>query len=130
MRLTGTPGWLTGRSRQEAADSSLDPPEGTSAPARVWAIGGGKGGVGKSFVAVNMATVAAESGKSVLLIDADLGGANLHTCLGVTPGDQLNLSDFLEERVLDLLRVELELAMQQTGVPSLSGIGRRFVGSS
>ena len=34
------------------------------------------------------------------------------------------------ERVLDLLRIELELAMQQTGVPSLKGISHTFVGSA
>ncbi len=50
---------------------------------RLWVIGGGKGGVGKSFFAASTATVLARSGKSVIAVDADLGCPNLHTFLGI-----------------------------------------------
>lgn len=46
-------------------------------------IGSGKGGVGKTVFTANLGTVLAGYGKTVILVDLDLGGANLHTCLGV-----------------------------------------------
>ncbi len=61
---------------------------------RIVAFGGGKGGIGKSLVAANVGIALARSGHSVLLVDADLGGANLHTCLGV-PQPAATLSDFI-----------------------------------
>ena len=68
---------------------------------RIWAIGGGKGGVGKSVIATNVAATIAGPGTSVALVDADLGGANLHTLLGV-PSPKANLSDFISKRVASL----------------------------
>lgn len=50
---------------------------------RIWAIGGGKGGVGKSFITANLAMLLAQQKKRVVAIDVDLGGANLHSFLGV-----------------------------------------------
>jgi flagellar biosynthesis protein FlhG len=71
---------------------------------RVWAIGGGKGGVGKSVIAANVAVTMARSGNRVALVDADLGGANLHTLIGLaTP--KRNLSDFISRRVASLAEV-------------------------
>ncbi len=46
-------------------------------------VASGKGGVGKSVFAVNLAVALAELGKTTVLIDLDLGGANLHTLLGI-----------------------------------------------
>ena len=77
----------------------------TAPTPRVWAIGGGKGGIGKSVIAANLAVVLAQRGCRVVLIDADLGGANLHTILGV-PARGPTLSDFLHrrsERLCDIL---------------------------
>ena len=54
---------------------------------KIIAIGGGKGGIGKSLLAANMGVHLALSGRRAVLVDADLGGANLHTCLGVPPPD-------------------------------------------
>jgi len=68
---------------------------------RVWAVGGGKGGVGKSVIAANIAAAIASPTDSVALVDADLGGANLHTLLGV-PSPKANLSDFISKRVSSL----------------------------
>jgi flagellar biosynthesis protein FlhG len=61
---------------------------------RIWAIGGGKGGTGKSFVAASLGLHLASLGRDVLLIDADLGAPNLHTLLGMKNGHP-DLGDFL-----------------------------------
>ena len=44
---------------------------------QIWAIGGGKGGVGKTLITANFAITLAKAGASVTLVDLDLGGANL-----------------------------------------------------
>jgi flagellar biosynthesis protein FlhG len=63
----------------------LGRPVGPGGPLRVVAVTSGKGGVGKTNVSVNLATLAASQGRRVLLIDADLGLANSHIILGVSP---------------------------------------------
>ena len=50
---------------------------------RIVAVGGGKGGVGKSLVAANLAIALAEGGARVVAVDADLGCANLHALFGI-----------------------------------------------
>ena len=67
----------------------------------VWAFGGGKGGVGKSLVCSAVATELARSGRRVVLLDADLGAANLHTLLGVVH-PSATLDDFWSGRVANL----------------------------
>ncbi len=61
---------------------------------RVIAVTSGKGGVGKTNVTANLAVLAARVGKRVLIIDADLGLANVEIVFGVKPryhiGDLLN----------------------------------------
>ncbi len=41
--------------------------------AKLWAVGGGKGGVGKSFLTTNIGVLLAKEGKRVVLMDLDLG---------------------------------------------------------
>ncbi len=65
---------------------------------RLWSIGGGKGGVGKSFLTAAMGTALARSGKSVILVDANLAAPDLHAYLGIQNPD-LTLLDVLEHRV-------------------------------
>lgn len=67
---------------------------------KIWAIGGGKGGVGKSLVSANVAICLALMGHKVVAVDLDLGGANLHTCLGL-PIPQVTLSDYVSRKVTD-----------------------------
>ncbi|MFC1476572.1 P-loop NTPase [Fibrobacterota bacterium] len=64
-------------------------------------FGGGKGGVGKSTMASNIGALLAQNKRSVGFIDADLGGANLHLCLGVKR-PRYNLQDYLSGRVNNL----------------------------
>lgn len=56
-----------------------------SAAGRITAITSGKGGVGKTFVAANMAAALARQGRRVLVLDADLGLANLDVVLNLFP---------------------------------------------
>ena len=70
----------------------------------IWTIGGGKGGSGKSFITVNIGICLSKLGARVILIDADLGGANLHTFLGISR-PTLSLSDFIKKRVSNLHEV-------------------------
>src|SRR3982751_2356582 len=67
--------------------ANVAPPLGVK---HVIAIGGGRGGVGKSIVAVNLAVYLAQLGRKVLLIDADPAGAELHTALGLGPLSSLS----------------------------------------
>ncbi len=67
-------------------------------------VGGGKGGVGKSLFAVNAACALAKKGTKVVLADADLGGANVHTFFGITlPGK--TLKHFIRREVDSLAEV-------------------------
>jgi flagellar biosynthesis protein FlhG len=49
----------------------------------IWAVGGGKGGVGKSIISTLIALSLSKMDKKTILIDVDFGGANLHTLLGI-----------------------------------------------
>ncbi|NCC52542.1 MAG: tetratricopeptide repeat protein [Spartobacteria bacterium] len=65
-----------------------------SAGTQILAIGGGKGGVGKSFAASGLATAIANAGHPTIIIDLDLGGANLHTLFGINDTDK-GIGDFI-----------------------------------
>jgi len=73
---------------------------------QIWAVGGGKGGVGKSFVSANLAVGLAQRGHQVIVVDADLGGANMHTCLGI-PYPSHTLADFIDNRFASLEEILL-----------------------
>ncbi|MCP3687498.1 MAG: MinD/ParA family protein [Gammaproteobacteria bacterium] len=59
-------------------------------PVRVISVTSGKGGVGKSNVAVNLAVTLAQAGERVIVMDADMGLANIDVLLGLSP--KMNLS--------------------------------------
>lgn len=77
------------------------------------AVGGGKGGVGKTFLVTNMAVALARLGQRVVVVDADLEGANLHTCLGL-PMPPHSLADFVAHRQEDVGKLAVD-----TRVPGL-----------
>lgn len=90
-------------------------------PVQVIAVSGGKGGVGKTSVTVNLATALAAAGKRVLVFDGDLGLANVDVLLGIAPKHTL-------EHVLDG-RCTLEEAIVEAPqgfriLPAASGVSR------
>ncbi len=60
-------------------------PEPKPKPSKIMAITSGKGGVGKTFVSANLAAALARAGRRVLVLDADLGLANLDVVLNLFP---------------------------------------------
>lgn len=77
----------------------------SSQPVRVIAITSGKGGVGKSNISVNLAVTLAQGGERVMVMDADMGLANIDVLLGLSP--KMNLSHVvngecsLEDTIID-----------------------------
>lgn len=76
-------------------------------------VASGKGGVGKSLVAANLAIALAQGGKRVVLADLDLGGSNLHLILGMRAGVG-SIGAYLTDPTL-----KFENAIQTTDVPNL-----------
>ncbi len=113
-------------SSEEAIElGSAKPFEGPSVPsalatmkkAKLWAVGGGKGGVGKSLISANFSLALARRGHRVLAIDLDLGGSNLHTCLGVDP-PRVGVGDWAAGRQI---LPELVVSTKQEGLYLISG---------
>ncbi len=77
---------------------------------RIWAVGGGKGGVGKSLVATNLAVVLANLGSKVVAVDLDLGNANMHTYFGIRY-PRNTLIDFINGKVQDLNEILLDTSI-------------------
>jgi len=70
-------------------------------------IASGKGGVGKTILSANLGVCLARAGKTVVMVDLDLGGSNLHTCLGVR-NNKAGLGNYIyrQEESLESLIVE------------------------
>ena len=100
--------------------------DGLAQPVRVIAVTGGKGGVGKTSVAVNLATALAARSRRVVLLDGDLGLANADVFLGLSP--RYTLAHVLAgERTLDEILVEapqgFKLIPAAAGAADLAQLG-------
>ena len=80
--------------------------------AKIWAIGGGKGGVGKSFVSSSLGIFLSHFGYKTVIVDLDLGAANLHTNFGQAPGPF-----GIQNLILD--NAPIEDVMTKTNFPNL-----------
>lgn len=104
------------------------PPKGSNVknkPVRVIAVTSGKGGVGKTNVSVNLGVSLAGMGRNVMLMDADLGLANVDVLLGLRP--RFNLSHVVSgERPLDEVLVDgpagLKIVPASSGLSSMAGL--------
>src|SRR5579862_4826060 len=92
-----------------------------SSPVQVIAVTGGKGGTGKTSIAVNLATAFAQTGRQTLLLDGDLGLANVDVLLGLTP--KCTLEQVLTgERTLEEVIVSTGSGLRV--VPAASGVAK------
>jgi flagellar biosynthesis protein FlhG len=78
---------------------------------KIIAIGGGKGGIGKSLFAANLGVFLAKKGFKTVLVDLDLGGANLHLYLGEM---------FIKKNVNDFINNKLS-SLHETMIPTKYG---------
>lgn len=82
---------------------------------KLWSIGGGKGGIGKSIFTLGLGISLARLGHKIIVVDADLGGANLHTLMGVRYPPH-TLEDFLLKRVDRLEDITIETGVKGIGL--------------
>jgi len=94
-------------------------------------IAGGKGGVGKSLLAVNLSIALAQMNKKVILADLDLGGSNLHMMLG-SGKKQVGIGTWLtrshvefEEIILDSEYKNLRFIPGDSEIPGLANIQQK-----
>ena len=102
--------------RNPLASSSIPTISSPLRVKQIWAVGGGKGGIGKSLLASSLAIALSRLGNKIIAVDLDLGGANLHTALGVDLPKQ-TLSDYLTQKV-----PALEQCISPSGIPRLEMI--------
>jgi flagellar biosynthesis protein FlhG len=89
--------------------------EKTGSKVEIWAVGGGKGGTGKTFLVSQAAITLAEQNKRVILLDADFGGANIHSFFGIKRAPK-TINHFFEKKE------PLENLLMETGVENLKVI--------
>jgi flagellar biosynthesis protein FlhG len=87
---------------------------------RTIAISSGKGGVGKTSVAINLGLALGQLGRRVVLLDADLGLANLDVMLGLRPKHHLGHVVSGERTIADIL---VQAAPNVAVIPGGSGLG-------
>jgi flagellar biosynthesis protein FlhG len=96
-----------------------------STPCRIIAVGGAKGGIGKSILAANVGVYLARRGLRTVLVDLDLGAANLHLYMGVW-GLKHRIDDYLD-RQFDCLD---DIAVATDYGPRLIGGGSGRLGAA
>ncbi len=93
---------------------------------RVISVTSGKGGVGKTNISLNLGLALAEAGKRVLLLDADLGLANLNVLLGLEPTETIEHVLAGTAKASDIIihyRPGLDIIPASSGLKSLTQLG-------
>jgi flagellar biosynthesis protein FlhG len=112
--------WLSPEPYRDQAAGLIHMPGPRQRSVRVIAVTGGKGGVGKTTVSINLALALRLAGREVMLLDADLGLANVDVLLGLQPA--FNLAHVLEGKCrLEDTIIEGPMGLQIVPAPS----GRR-----
>jgi flagellar biosynthesis protein FlhG len=105
-------------------EHSAEEQKGNHRPVKLITVAGGKGGIGKTMICTCLSMALAESGLRVTLVDADLGGANLHTVLGMYMPNK-TLHDFVQRRVKTLDEVTIPTPIEGLrlvcGAPGIVG---------
>jgi len=105
----------------EATENVSQPP--LNNPVQVLAVTGGKGGVGKSNVAINLAIEMGKLGRSVLVLDADLGLANIDVLCGLQAHgtlDDVLRGDAMLDDILVTVDDNVSLLPASTGVSGIT----------
>jgi NUBPL iron-transfer P-loop NTPase len=105
----------------EEAVQAITNHEEAASMATIISIASGKGGVGKSVIAANLALLLAKKGRRVTLVDLDVGGADIHILFGLM-NPPLTLTDFLNRRVERLEDIAQTLSVHP-GLTLIPGTG-------
>lgn len=97
----------------------------TKQPARVFSITSGKGGVGKTHVTVNLGVAISKLGHKVLLLDADMGLANINILLGFQP--KATIQDVVsgKAKISDIIVTSsfgVDVIPAASGIPELTNL--------
>jgi flagellar biosynthesis protein FlhG len=95
----------------------------SSNPPLIVSVTSGKGGVGKTFVTINLAATLAKAGKKVLVVDCDLGLANIDIMLGINPQKTLQDVVFGDRELKDIVLATkggFDLVPSSSGVPEMA----------
>jgi flagellar biosynthesis protein FlhG len=95
----------------QSADVQIDP----QLRKQLWAIGGGKGGVGKSLITVMLGATLTRWGKKVIIVDVDLGGSNINHLVGIR-NPAYTLEDFIHRRTEKIEDVALDTPVENLKV--------------
>ena len=85
-------------------DSNTTSATKTRRPGKIIAVGGAKGGIGKSLFVANLGVLLSQLGKRTVVVDLDLGGSNLHLYMGVWSLSR-RIDDYLEKKVATISEI-------------------------